>query len=83
MNEQKTIFIHIAAYRDPELIPTVKNALSQAQYPERLIFGICMQDTRENYKRFPYEYNKQFRILFVPYDQSKGCCWARSIFRYT
>lgn len=76
--KQETIFIHIAAYRDPELVPTIKNALSQAQYQNRLMFGICLQDTQENYKKFPYNNNKQFKILFVPFNQSKGCCWARS-----
>jgi glycosyltransferase involved in cell wall biosynthesis len=74
----KTIFIHIAAYRDPELPKTINSALSRAQYPSRLIFGICLQDTNEAYSRFEYKDNPQFRIIFVPYDQSKGCCWARS-----
>lgn len=77
-NELKTIFIHIAAYRDPELIPTINNALCRAKYPERLNFGICLQDTVNNYYKFPYLKDKRFRIIFVDYKKSKGCCWARS-----
>jgi glycosyltransferase involved in cell wall biosynthesis len=73
------IFIHIAAYRDPELIPTIKSALSRAQYPKRLYFGICLQETDEAYKNFPYKNNDNFRIIYIPYNESKGCCWARKL----
>ena len=38
-----TIFVQIAAYRDPELADTVRSALGAAAHPERLRFGICHQ----------------------------------------
>ena len=37
------IFIQIASYRDPELVPTIKNIISQSKYPENITFGICRQ----------------------------------------
>lgn len=74
-----TIFVAIAAYRDPELLPTLKNCLSQAAFPERVHFGIVWQhadedswDTIEEYR-----YNPNFKIVDVDYRASKGVCWAR------
>ena len=43
MKKQNTIFIQIASYRDPELIPTLKHCFERAKYPENLRFGICWQ----------------------------------------
>ncbi len=43
MNKKETIFIHLPAYRDPELVPTIKDALKNAKYPKRIHFGICRQ----------------------------------------
>ena len=35
MNKNKeTILIHLPSYRDPELIPTIKDALANAKYPK-------------------------------------------------
>lgn len=43
MSKKETIFIHLPAYRDPELVPTIKSALENAKYPKRIHFGICKQ----------------------------------------
>jgi hypothetical protein len=37
------IFIQIASYRDPELMPTIKSCLKNAKYPQNLVFGIARQ----------------------------------------
>jgi hypothetical protein len=70
------IFISIAAYRDPQLVPTVEDCVSKAQEPHRLRFGICWQrdpaaDT------LPFVNDDIFRILAVDWRESKGACWAR------
>ncbi len=39
----RKIFIHLPAYREPELVPTIKSALENATHPNRLVFGICRQ----------------------------------------
>ena len=67
------IFIQIAAYRDLELVPTVKDAIAQAAYPERLSFGICWQyaDSELYYidllKEIPH-----CRVESIPAKQSQG-----------
>ena len=38
-----TIFVQIAAYRDPDLPATLHNLIDRAAQPERLRFGICLQ----------------------------------------
>ncbi len=71
------IFVTIAAYRDPELEPTIADCLAKAMHPEQLHFGICNQhgDERglEQYRNDP-----RFRIDDVPAVESKGCCWSRA-----
>ena len=43
MAKAKKILIHLPAYREPELIPTIKNAIENADNPKNLVFGICRQ----------------------------------------
>lgn len=77
--ETDKIFVQIASYRDPELIPTIKDCLAKAKYPERLTFGICWQrsteDEWDNLDEF--KDNPNFTIMDVPWNESKGLCWAR------
>ena len=37
------IFIQIASYRDPQLIPTIKSAIKFANSPHNLVFSIARQ----------------------------------------
>ena len=74
------IFIQIASYRDPQLIPTIESAIANAKRPKNLVFGISRQFHPDD--KFddltPYKKDKRFRILDIPYDQSRGACWARN-----
>lgn len=69
--------MQIAAYRDPELLPTLRDCIAQADAPERLTFGICWQratdDSLQEFADHP-----AVRVLSVHYSQSRGACWARS-----
>lgn len=78
---QNTIFIQIASYRDPELIPTIKDCISQAAYPERLSFGIVWQHASEDEwdSLDEFKHLNNFRIIDVDYKEAKGVCWARSL----
>ena len=71
------IFIQIASYRDPQLIPTLKDCLAQAKFPENLKFCIAWQhgpeETLEDFINDP-----RFNILDIPYQESRGACWARN-----
>jgi len=71
------VFVQLASYRDPQLIPTIRSALQNAKYPERLNFGICWQrDKKESLKEF--EDHPQVRYQDIDYRYSKGLGWARS-----
>jgi len=73
-----TIFISIASYKDDELICTIKDIISNAEYPDNLRFGICFQDDNIH-KLDEYVNDKKFKIISIHYSETKGCCWARSI----
>jgi len=74
------IYVQIASYRDPELLPTIKDCLKKAKYPNRLTFGICWQhspeDTWDNLEEFKDKPN--FKILDVHYKEAESVCWARN-----
>lgn len=73
------IFIQIASYRDAELPLTIESAINNAEYPERLSFGVCWQYDEQTYTDLDiYLNDSRFRISQSYYEHSKGCCWARN-----
>lgn len=75
------IFVQIAAYRDPELLPTIRDCIRRAKNPENLVFAIAWQrskddewDVLEEYKDDP-----RFNIIDINYAESNGTCWARHL----
>jgi hypothetical protein len=76
--KKNTIFVQIASYRDPELLPTIRDCISKAKYPENLTFGIHWQrDETESMKEFSDD--PRFKIIDTHWSKSKGLCWARSL----
>lgn len=79
MNAGK-IFIQIAAYRDPELVPTINDCLSKATFPWNLVFSIAWQhspsDAWDNLDAFAND--SRFKIIDIDFKESKGACWARN-----
>ena len=75
-----TIFVQIASYRDPQLIPTIKDMLDNAKYPENLRLGIARQYHPEDGfdDLSEYQNDDRFRILDIIYTASTGVCWARN-----
>jgi hypothetical protein len=72
-----SIFVSIAAYRDPELLPTLRDCLLRARYPDDLYFGICWQHATD--EAVPSEFaDRRMRVIDVPWQNSQGACWARS-----
>ena len=74
------IFVSIAAYRDPELLPTLQDLIINAANPNDLVICIAWQhskedkwDTLKKYKKDP-----RFKIIDIPYKESQGVCWARN-----
>jgi glycosyltransferase involved in cell wall biosynthesis len=71
------IFVQLASYRDPQLVPTMRDALKQAARPENLIFGICWQkDDSESLEEFAD--HPQVRYQVFNYTESQGLGWARN-----
>ena len=75
-----SIFIQIASYRDPELLPTVESAVIQSDDPTNFSFGICYQrmigtdkDNLDSLLSLP-----KCRVVAFDAKESKGACWARS-----
>ena len=81
LNKKETIFVHLPAYREPELVPTIKDCLAQAKDPSRIVFGICRQfkpeDGFDNVDE--YRNNKNFKIIDMPHEQAKGLPYARAL----
>jgi hypothetical protein len=75
------IFIQIASYRDPQLVATIKDMLETAKKPKNLRFGIARQFHPEDGfdDLSEYEKDKRFKIINIPYQESKGVCWARNL----
>lgn len=72
------IFIQIAAYRDPELLPTIQDCLAKARYKRDLRFGICWQRHENDNALDAFKRRKSFRIDKHLWHESQGLCWARS-----
>ena len=74
------IYISIASYRDPQLLPTIHDCLEKANHPENLVFGIAWQhaeeDTWDDLNEFRND--TRFKIINIDYKDSKGACWARN-----
>lgn len=74
----RKIFVQIASYRDPELLPTIRDCIAKAARPDMLTFGICWQrDEKESLEEFAKD--PRFSVIDIPWVESKGLCWARSL----
>jgi hypothetical protein len=77
VDTENTIFVSIAAYRDPELAATIEDCLDKARWPDRLRFGICWQHGPGEVP--PHRLgDPRFRVLDPDWTKSRGPCWARS-----
>ena len=74
----KTIFIQIASYRDPQLAPTLEDCIAKAKHPDNLRFCVAWQRTPEETLPEKFLKDSRFNILDIPYAESKGACWARN-----
>jgi hypothetical protein len=74
------IFISIASYRDELLEFTLKQAHTMAAKPNRLVFGVVEQEKQERSLDLDrLKFKEQIRYVRVDPEQSRGCCWARSV----
>jgi hypothetical protein len=75
------IFISLACYRDPEIIPTVRNAYDKAQNKHLLIFGVYAQmaPTDEKIDLSFIKDQDQIRLLVKDNTKARGPSYARYI----
>ena len=75
-----TIFIQIASYRDPELLPTLEDLLCNASNPAALKICIAHQHSKEDAWDVLSQYanDDRFIIIDIPHEESLGACWARN-----
>ena len=78
MQKNNLIFVSIASYRDPELLPTLRDMFLKAKDPSLIRVGLCWQKT-ENETIEEFLYNDNVRIYECDWKDSKGACWARHI----
>lgn len=74
------IFIQIASYRDPQLVPTIKDCIEKAKNPKKLVFSIAWQHSEEDVwdNLDEFKNDKRFKIVDINYRDAKGACWARN-----
>ncbi|WP_306215892.1 GlcNAc-transferase family protein [Actinoplanes sp. RD1] len=72
-----TIMVSVAAYRDPELVPTVLDCLAKAERPDELRIVVCWQHLGDEDISAIAD---DPRVHVLDYDarQSQGACWARA-----
>lgn len=78
----KTIFVGIPSYRDPECGKTVLDLFKKAGNPERVFVGIFQQNTLNDIDVFDTyglkKYIKQIKLLTISSENALGNCFARS-----
>lgn len=74
------IFVSIASYRDPELLPTINDLLNNCANPQDLTICIGWQHSEEDAwdNLDEYKNDSRFIILDIPYKEAKGVCWMRA-----
>ena len=75
------IFISLACYRDPEIVPTVRDAYYKAQNKNLLVFGVYAQmaPTDEKIDLSFVEDQEQVRLLVKDNTKARGPSYARYI----
>ena len=76
LHGRERIFVQIAAYRDPELVPTLRDCIARADRPDLLSFGIAWQRSDED-SLAEFADDPRLRVLDIDYRDSQGACWAR------
>lgn len=92
MGDKETIYISVAAYRDPECAPTVESILARAKFPERIRVAVIDQHAEQdppycdpetpcdqNPDQAYCKYRKQVDLYHVDAQLSVGPVFARHL----
>ena len=79
--KDKSIFVQIASYRDPQLLPTLDDLFDKATNPDDITVCIAWQHSESDEWDNLDKYKDDSRVIIVdiPYQNSKGACWARNL----
>jgi hypothetical protein len=72
-----SIFVSVASYRDPELVPTLQDCVRKARHPADLHFGVCWQHDPDE-PPLPDLSPARISLIRLPWQDSGGACWARA-----
>ena len=80
MRRDRSVFVAIAAYTDPELPRTLGDAIAEAAYPDELRFGVCWQaDPQHPVDLGTFRRDSRFRFIDATIAESRGGPWARNL----
>ena len=76
--EKSTLFVSVASYRDTQCKKTIQSIFSHAAYPQRIIIGICEQNSEDDESCVVSAVQHgQVRQISIPYTAARGPCYAR------
>lgn len=81
-DDQPSIFVSIASYRDSQCQYTIRDLFQKARHPSRVIVGVCHQVAESDSDCFLLNLDpwaNQIRTYFLPHAEAKGPCYARSL----
>src|SRR5262249_55764109 len=76
-----TIFVHVAAYRDAECLPTILDLFQKAAHPRNISVGLCWQflpGVESDTLDFG-SFNDRVRVVSIEAGKTGGVCWARNL----
>jgi hypothetical protein len=76
-----TIFVHVAAYRDAECLPTILDLFQKAAHPRNISVGLCWQflpGVESDTLDFG-SFNDRVRVVSIEAAKTGGVCWARNL----
>ena len=79
MTVEKSIFISIASYRDPDLVSTVSDCFSKAVSKDKLFFSVVSQAEDDEHPDLSFIPTNQLRYTKMHWSEARGACFARSI----
>jgi hypothetical protein len=74
-----SIYVQIPAYRDSELPTTLLDLYAKADQPEALRVCLVWQHGLEETLGAAVRGLPRLEVIEVPYEQSRGCNWARNL----
>lgn len=72
-----TVFVSVASYRNPELVPTVLDCLAKSGQPDEVRVVVCWQH-RGDEDVSAIAADPRVELLDVDACDSRGACWAHA-----